>query len=493
MNNSLKIESGAKKRPGVLILSTSPLIDRVVLYTDTVRRLSANFDVTIWASSKKNAENDDMWEKSPARVEPFPEILPFREFPYNYLRRMNEFVWDYRFPVPSRISMRRHVRDKKQRLLIKSLKLPAFLLAMCRLESELEDRTEKLLLGYRRSPEAEMRLKELDPNVIISTGPFQFEQPAVFSAARSLGIPTLAYVPSWDNITTKNRMVFDYDGYIVWSDQNEKELLKYYPKSQNKPVYKSGAPQFDIFFKKKFYQSREEFCRGQSLDPDVPIIVYAIGSPNFLCEYPGAVALAERITKGELGNVQLIVRPHPMHDRGELQKKFITFASSVKLQQTADADLSLTERSQDETQIIEWINTFRHADVVVNLSSTVTIDAAIFDKPVINLDFDPQPGRPDQLLIRDINHKWNHFKPIAESGAVWLVENIDQMVTAIRGYLDDPSLHREKRREIVEYVCGQNVGDCGSQLAGAIEDFAGRSLRDRIYQPRESEEPAMAY
>jgi len=42
------------------------------------------------------------------------------------------------------------------------------------------------------------------------------------------------------------------------------------------------------------------------------------------------------------------------------------------------------------------VNTFRHADVVVNFSSTVAIDAAIFDKPVVNLDFDPEtrPAAP---------------------------------------------------------------------------------------------------
>jgi hypothetical protein len=108
---------------------------------------------------------------------------------------------------------------------------------------------------------------------------------------------------------------------------------------------------------------------------------------------------------------------------------------------------------------------------VINLSSTVTVDAGIFDKPVVNLDFDPQPGQADQQLIKDVNHKWNHFKPIAESGGVWLVNDLDEMETAVKAYLKDTSLHREKRRWIVNHVCGFTDGKGGERMADAISSF----------------------
>jgi len=117
------------------------------------------------------------------------------------------------------------------------------------------------------------------------------------------------------------------------------------------------------------------------------------------------------------------------------------------------------------------VNTFRHADVVVNLASTVTIDAAIFDRPIVNLDYDPEPGQPNQALVRDVNHAWTHFKPIAESGGVWLVNNPEQMIEAIRGYLADPSLHRDRRRWLTQYVCEYLDGRCGERMAMAIRDF----------------------
>jgi len=456
----------------ILLLSSSLLVDRVFLYTNLIETLKQSGDVTIWATSAQDDQNSSVWSKTDVTVEKFPTILPFKEFPYNFLRRLNEFVWDYRFPLPSRTSMRRHVRNKQQELLIRALKLPARILAMLRLENFVENNVEKYLLGYPRSDEAEARLRELKPDVIVTTGPFQFEQPAIFAAAKKLGIPTLAYIPSWDNITTKNRMLFKYDGYIVWSEQIKKELGEVYPHTKNQPVYIVGAPQYDIFKQDRFYQTREEFCQAQTLNPELPIIVYAIGSPNFLKEHHGAIDLAERVFRGDLGKVQMLVRPHPIHDNAELHEFFDKFAPHVRLQQTPNAGKKIAERSQDKEQITEWVNTFRHADVVVNLSSTVTIDAAIFDHPVVNLDFDPQPGKSDQELIKDINHKWNHFQPIAESGGVWLVNNTEEMVGAVKNYLKNPNLHHAKRRWITKYVCGHLDGKCGERMAHAIKDFS---------------------
>ena len=462
-----------------LLLTTSLLVDRVFQQTNLISELKKAGDVTVWASSESNQHYSSVWSSTGARVDSFPKVEAFREIPHNFLRRMNEFTWDFRYRPPSRLSMMRHVRDKDLPLLIKALKIPARLAAFLRAEQQMETYLEKLLLRYDRSAEATARLRALQPSVMLSTGPFQFEQPAVFAAARRLGIPTLAYIPSWDNISTKARMVFDYDGYIVWSEQEKKELYETYPLSRRRPVYVCGAPQYDIFFQEKFYLSREEFCRGQGLDPSLPIIVYAIGSPNFLKEHHGAMDLAKKVEDGVLGNVQMVVRPHPIHDNAEMQEFFRDF-SRVRLQSSPNAGKKLNERSQDTAQIIEWVNTFRHADVVVNLSSTVTIDAAIFDKPVVNLDFDPQPGQTDQQLIKEVNHLWTHFKPIAESGGIRLVGNFEEMVEAIRMYLKNPELHSSDRRSIAEYVCGHLDGRSGERMAGAITDFVQQHSSGRF-------------
>jgi hypothetical protein len=461
----------------VLLLSSSLLTDRMFLHSDFLRVLSEGAQVKIWATSAKNPRFYDLWGRSNAQIEEFPKVAPFKGFPYNLLRRLNNSMWDFRFDRPSRQSMWKHVRSKDKSIYVTSTLIPARLLALIKAEKLVEDKLERILLRYPRSPESIKRLQAEKPAFILTTGPFQFEQPGVIAAAKKLGIPTIAFIPSWDNISTKDRLVFKYDGYIVWSEQTKRELYQFYPDARQVPVYVVGAPQFDTFFNKRYYLSRQEFCERYGLRPDLPIIVHALGSPNFLQEHDGALFLAKQVATGKLGDVQLIVRPHPIHDNREMTELFNEFAPRVILQHTAEAGTALTARSQDENQIIDWVNTFRHADVVVNLSSTVTIDAAIFDRPIVNINYDSEPGQPNQELIKDVNHRWTHFKPIAESGGVWLVNNEDELLEAIRAYLVQPDLHKEKRRWIAEYVCQYLDGRSGTRMAQALLDFAHNARR----------------
>lgn len=455
----------------VLLLTTSLLIDRMFLYSSFLERLTNDANVSIWAESYQSSKYKRIWDAKRAEISQFPATGPSFEL-FNFFRRINESAWDYRLNPVSRISFLRH-RWRQRRLLIKISRLIGITLAILKKERLLEGLVERALISDNRSAVAMERLKDDRPDLILVTGPFQFQQPAVVAYAKKLNIPTLCLIPSWDNLSTKNRMVFEYDGYLVWSEASKKQLNYFYPNTREKPVYVVGAPQFDVFFQDEFFQSRDEFCLQEKLDPGLPIIVYALGSPNFLQEHHGALQFAELISNGDLGRVQLLVRPHPIFDNAELSRLFANYGPSISVQKVYDPTDS-SKRSQDESQITQWVNTFRHADVVINLSSTVSIDAAIFDTPIVNLDFDPQPGQADQMLIKDINHLWTHFKPIAESGGVWLVNDFDQLVDAVKQYLKDPGLHKEQRRWIAEYVCGYLDGRCGERMAEAIIDFTDR-------------------
>ncbi len=453
------------------MLSSSLLTDRMLLHSGFINELNDYGPVEVWATSAGNQKFYEAWEKSPARIKEFPEVLAFREFPHNYLRRLNEYAWDFSQRPPSRLSMMRHVRDRNVNPYVRALKAPARLMAVLGMERSFENWLERRLLAYERSPESANRFHLNAPKVLLCTNPFWFTEPAVVAAAKKEGIPTLALIPSWDNLSTKNRMPFKHDGYLVWSEAARSELHQFYPASRGAPVYVVGAPQFDVFFQERFHLSRAAFCKTQGLRADLPIVVYALGSPNFLVETPGALQVAEMVARGELGEIQLLVRPHPIHDNHELAALFGKYGPRVVVQQTGVAGAGVTARFQDQNQITEWVNTFRHADVVVNLSSTVTIDAAILDKPVVNLDFDPAPGQPNQSLIKEINHLWTHFKPVAESGGVWLVNDFAELVIAIKTYLMQPELHREKRRAIAKYVCGYLDGSCGERAARAVITF----------------------
>lgn len=453
----------------LLILTTSLLTDRMLWYSDFFEALGDRIVATTWAWAGE-LQRTGSWRATAGPVEDFPVVGHFPMFPHTYLRRLNEFAWDYRLRPPSRLSHRRHVSDSQMKPWLRTTMVPARLLAMLGLEQQVERFVGRMLQRYLRSPEALARLTSLRPSMVLATGPMRFDEPAVVAIAKNLKIPTLALITSWDNLSTKRRSLFEYDGYVVWSEQMRHELHHFYPSSRSVPIYVVGAPQFDVFFKDEFRQSREEFCARAGLRPEAPIVLYTLGSPNAIQEHHGALDMATRIARGELGDVQLLVRPHPAFDNAHEVELLREFRPRVVVQRTGDPDAPF--RSQAREQIIEWVNTFRHAAVVVNFASTVTVDAAILDRPVVNLDYDPEPHQPNQGLVNDANHVWTHFKPIAESGGVWNVRNAAEMVTAIRTYLAQPELHRAGRRWIANYVCGQLDGNSGRRLGQAIVQFA---------------------
>jgi hypothetical protein len=445
----------------------------MLVYNELLSSLTAQANVRIWALSGSQRSFVQLCQAASAEVttEAFPEIRPFRHH-LNMLRRLNELVWDFRQRPPSRLSQLRHFRRKSNPTLYRLLSGPARVLAALKAEQRLESWLERRLLAYSRSREAVERLRRDPPDVLLTTGPYQYHQPAIAAAARALGIRTLALVPSWDNLSTKNRMVFQYDGYAVWSEQMRRELHHFYPQSRSVPVYVVGAPQFDVFHQVRFARTREHFCRCAGLSPEKPIILYSLGSPNIFREHYGALSLARSLKAGELGDVQMLVRPHPAFDKGIEATLFREYEPQVVVQHTGGRQPNDESFFQDESAIVQWVNSFRHADVVVNMSSTATVDAALCDRPVVNLDYDPAPGGAQQEYVKEVNHQWTHFKPVAESGGVWLVNNPKEMLEAVRTYLRYPELHRAQRRWIVQHVCGFEDGHNGRRLAEAILEFA---------------------
>ena len=63
-------------------------------------------------------------------------------------------------------------------------------------------------------------------------------------SAQDLGIPTAAFIFSWDNLP-KATMVVETDYYFVWSEHMKKELFFYYPDIKNEQVFVTGTPQFE--------------------------------------------------------------------------------------------------------------------------------------------------------------------------------------------------------------------------------------------------------
>jgi len=467
-----------RAKPKVVCLSSLFATDRVLLHSTFLDRLAPYVEPIILS----DAVNEASFPQDHRHGRYFQSVKLPKGFPYQLtlLRHFETYLWDHKAMSASRESFWRLRKGAESPRHERIMRSAAKAISPFGIESWLEQKLEKALIKRGAPAETVKWLREEKPDVVLAMHPFLESQMATVAAAKNIGVPVLAFITSWDNITTKSRLIYQYDGYIVWSEQMKKELHQFYPQSRNRPVTIAGAPQYDVFKQPQYHISRESFLNLYGLDAARPVILYCLGSPNMIREDYGALQFVERIANHEtLSKAQVIIRAHPGHlekDLTELEKIRRCFPSVV---------IQGPHRHwrkfpfQGEEAIIEWVNTVRHADVVINLSSTMSVDAAIFDRPIINLDFDPEPGSPNQQMVIEVNRSWNHFSPIAQSGGIWMVSSIDEMIVATATYLKSPELHSEHRLRIVEHVCGKVDGFAGKRMAEAVIQL----LTPRYYSP----------
>jgi CDP-glycerol glycerophosphotransferase (TagB/SpsB family) len=113
-------------------------------------------------------------------------------------------------------------------------------------------------------------------------------------------------------------------------------------------------------------------------------------------------------------------------------------------------------------------DTLRYSDVVLNVASTIAIEASIFDTPVINIGFDGQPGSNQALM--EWHYGSTHFQKVVRSGAVRIAQSHGEMVDLINLYLAEPSTDADGRRRIVADQCEFTDGRSAERVAAAIVD-----------------------
>src|SRR5262249_11306894 len=282
--------------------------------------------------------------------------------------------------------------------------------------------------------------------------------PAV-KAARWLGIPTAAFIFSWDNLTSQGRIIPSYDFYIVWSDAIREQLLRIYPYVRREQVVVTGTPQFDFHFRPEFQWSREEFCRAVCADPARPIVLYSTGMPNHM---PGEEVIVERIA-GILGELrtpeapQLLVRVYPK-DRTSRFDDLRRRRGDILFQDVPWEPNWLTPHISDCYLLT---NTLRHVAVGINVASTVSLELCMFDKPVINVGYNP-PGVDISPIDYRRYYQFDHYRPVVESGAVEVAVSEDDLRDKLRNALSEPERRSEHRSRLLRGMFGSTLdGSCG--------------------------------
>jgi hypothetical protein len=254
-----------------------------------------------------------------------------------------------------------------------------------------------------------------------------------------------------------------YDYYLTWSEDMRSQLLSIYRHIAGNRVFVTGTPQFDFHFQPQYRWTREEFCAKVGADPKRPIVLYSSGMVNYMPQEMRVVEGIADMLGGmtALGSPQLLVRVYPK-DRtnrfDELKKR----RPDILFQRVNWDQTWFTPLPDD---VVMLTNTFLHVDAGINISSTMSLELCMFDRPVINVGYNPPGVDISPVKFADY-YKFDHYRPVAESGAINVVYDIKDMPAALEDALRNPAARREKRHELIRAMFGDNLdGQSGARVA----------------------------
>jgi len=321
------------------------------------------------------------------------------------------------------------------------------------------------------------------PDLLFAPSMFSFEDGRLLRQAKKLGIKTITTVKSWDVLTTKAFTRVLADKILVFNEYNKREAIEIgdYKPEQVEVV---GFPQFDIYTKKEIFLSRKEFFKKIGANLNKKLILYASsGGWKNPYEHEVLLGLHKAIEDGRIKEpIQVLIRFHPKYSSPAEYLKglphFILDRPGTHL--IKETDLSFGEATDrvfnwtfTEKDIINLANSIYHSDVTINTQSTMTLDAAALDKPVILIGYD---GFRKLDYWQSILRKYerNHYQYVLKTGGVRLVKSLDELIETINAYLENPNLDSGGRKIVREKLIYKVDGNSGKRVAEIILNFINK-------------------
>lgn len=305
--------------------------------------------------------------------------------------------------------------------------------------------------------------------VVLSTPGQKLEDLPYLEAARCHGIPSISPVYSWDNLTAKGPFVIPPDQLVVWNDVMKYEAYHYHGYAPE-DVFVGGVPVFDSYLDVRVCadgETRKDFLSSLGLDPTKKLVTLTTIPPVYYgtSHYALAEMLKDWMALGELTGTSLLIRPHPMDDTDytDLVGPDVVLDNYGSKPST---DPRHWQPTDDNTRHLG--RTMAFSDVVINIASTITVDAACFDTPTVNVSFDIKPCGNEYVGTVERYYQYTHYKLVVETGAAALVSSPQELLAAVRAYLADPARDRVGRALLLRNQVGELDGQAWRRTAAAI-------------------------
>jgi hypothetical protein len=297
-------------------------------------------------------------------------------------------------------------------------------------------RTWRWIEGAARPSRSVMSvISEHAPDVLLvspSVWPKNPVESDYIRAGRALGIPTIGYLNSWDNLTSKGTVHVLPDAFVVWNEPlaKEAEEIHLVPREI---IRVTGAPHLDHFFELRPSRPRAEICRSLGCPDDGPYVVYLCSSRTLIAdETPIVTHLADALAR-ELGDraPTVVVRPHPVN--------------AAPWESYEHPGTAVYPRSGDQADTPdswrEYFDQLSGASAFVGLNTTAFLEAAASDHPCLTIvsdEFYDQQGRT------------GHFRHLLDADFLEAGPDVADVAARIGRVLDGADEKGESRRQFAE-------------------------------------------
>lgn len=316
--------------------------------------------------------------------------------------------------------------------------------------------------------------EKYNPSLIFLADLFDDLECAFLREARQRGVCCAGMINTWDRTTSRWMIRILPDHFVVFNEIMKKELVDY-ADMESARIAVCGTVQHDHLVAHP-PTPQQLFFERMGIPATHRVLVYcplgaAFDGSRKTLDSQVIAQLNTWITEKVFGTdaLTLVVRFHP-NDRvreEELQsyQHVVYDIPGIKFAREFSSSIVARTRGQnwdmDQEDLDRLRDTLACAAVVICYYTSLSIDAAVLDRPVININFDM---KDDMFIPRP--HPYygtTHYQKVASTCGIRLVHNAKELQEGIARYLADPSADRESRAKLVATQCGKVDGQSGKR------------------------------
>lgn len=316
------------------------------------------------------------------------------------------------------------------------------------------------------------QLQEIKPDLVFCTTQRATQSIGALLAAKDLGIPSLCFVYSWDNVPKAMQLV-ETDFYCVWSKLMKEQMLQYYPFIKENQLIVTGTPQFEPHYDASLLQSRKEFCEEHQLEQDRKYICFS-GDDQTTSPldqyYLEDLAQAVRILNKRGYKLGIIYRKCPVDTTSRYED---VINANKELISVIDPLWEMRGNQWNEVFPLKadlklLHNVCAHSEFVANICSSTVFDFVAHQKACIYFNYEqPQLKKG----IRDIgqNYKYVHFRSMPSQEAVIFCTDKRQLASQIESIINGNLSNVSQGSKWYAVVAGERPFEASERIWNSID------------------------